>query len=114
MTADDFRDPPKRKRLVREAEIEQYGNDAVKAHDGIPYKFVSPQRASVPDRLNLFPIPPEHRAIVEKYIMFVEYKRPGEKPTGPQLREHALLREMGFKVAVIDSKAGVDEEFPSR
>lgn len=103
----------KTKRKVREADIEAYGGDCVKDLGGIPYKFTSPGRAAVPDRLNLLPIPPEHRELVARYVRFAEYKRPGEKPTGPQQREHERLRALGFYVAVIDSKAAADTEFPN-
>jgi hypothetical protein len=67
---------------------------------GIAYKFTSPSRRSVPDRLCLLP---GGKAI------FVELKAPGKKPTEGQLREHKRLRALGFQVDVIDSKEGVDE-----
>lgn len=103
----------KPKRKVRESEIEAYGGERVKDLGGVPYKFTSPGRAAVPDRLNLLPIPAEHREIVSRYVRFAEYKRPGEKPTGPQQREHERLRALGFYVAVIDSKDAADTEFPN-
>lgn len=57
------------------------------------YKFTSPGRRSVPDRLFLH----NRRAI------FVEFKRHGKRPTPSQLREHEFIRWLGFEVVVIDS-----------
>lgn len=101
----------KTKRKLREADIEEHGGDLVKGLGGIPYKFTSPARRSVPDRLNLLPIPPEHREIVARYVRFVEYKKPGEDATESQKREHKRLRDLGFYVVVIDTKEGGDLEF---
>lgn len=103
----------KKPKPIRESVIEAYGGDAVKALGGVPYKFTSPGRRSVPDRLNLLPVPEAHREIVARYVRFVEYKRPGEDATPEQKREHARLRGLGFYVVVIDTKAGVDAEFPN-
>lgn len=101
----------KTKRKLREADIEKHGGDLVKDLGGIPYKFTSPARRAVPDRLNLLPIPPEHREIVARYVRFVEYKAPGEKATASQEREHKTLRDLGYYVTVIDTKEGADQEF---
>lgn len=103
----------KTKRKLRESDIESYGGEAVKALDGVPYKFTSPARRSVPDRLNLLPIPEAHREIVARYVRFVEYKAPGKEASESQLREHERLRALGYHVVVIDSKEGVDAEFPN-
>ena len=70
------------------------------------YKFTSPGRAAVPDRLLLATIPEFLRETIARYVRFVEYKRPGEKPTAAQTREHERLRAMGFRVDVIDSVEG--------
>lgn len=69
--------------------------DRAKALGGIAYKFTSPGRRSVPDRLVLLP---------GGVVRFVELKRPGEEPTPAQLREHCRLRALGFVVEVIDNK----------
>lgn len=100
-----------RKKKLRESDIESYGGDVVKGLGGIPYKFTSPSRRSVPDRLNLLPVPEEHRAIVAKYVRFVEYKAPNVTASEAQLREHARLRDLGFFVAVVDSHDGADTTF---
>jgi len=35
--------------------------------------------------------------------LFIEYKRPGERPTEAQLKEHEKIRDKGFVVYVIDN-----------
>lgn len=87
---------------VRESVIEAHLVKRVKEMGGISYKFTSPQRRSVPDRLVLMP---------RGRLFFVECKAPGCKPTEGQAREHARMRELGFLVAVIDSLEGVEELF---
>jgi len=57
------------------------------------YKFTSPQRAAVPDRLYINP---------RGDISFLEFKREGVKPTPAQQREHERLRNHGVKVFVVD------------
>ncbi len=68
---------------------------AVKQSGGMALKFVSPGMAGVPDRLVLFP---------GGKISFVEMKAPGEKPRPLQRLRHEQLRDLGFRVYVIDSK----------
>ncbi|GMA48644.1 nuclease [Alicyclobacillus contaminans] len=85
---------------MRERDIETYLREQVKAAGGRAYKFVSPGNAGVPDRLVLLP---GGRAV------FVELKAPGRRPTPLQLAQHKKIAALGFEVAVIDSKAGVDE-----
>lgn len=80
---------------IRESTIEKHLVAEVKKAGGMAYKFVSPGRRSVPDRLVLLP---GGRAV------FVECKAPGEKPRPEQLREHERLRAQGFTVIVLDSK----------
>lgn len=100
---------------MREAVIERYLCEQVKAIGGIAYKFTSPAHRSVPDRLVLtkglkvgvdFV---DGTASFDPGIVFVELKAPGKKPTPGQLREHKRLRDLGFRVEVIDSKEGVDK-----
>lgn len=76
---------------------------SVKDQGGISYKFVSPSRRSVPDRLDLRPIPMAVRHVVAQYVRFTECKRPGEVPTPSQHREHERLRALGFTVDVVNS-----------
>lgn len=92
------------KRIPRERDVERAGNDTARKHDILHLKFVSPGRTSVPDRLVLAEVPLFLRETLARYVRFIEYKRPGEKPTPAQLREHERLRKMGFAVDVIDNK----------
>lgn len=98
-------------RELKEVDIEVRISDRVKALGGIPFKFTSPSRRSVPDRLCLLPVPEHHRAIVRQYVRFVEAKKPGAVATASQHREHERLRALGFYVIVIDTKPGADAEF---
>ena len=58
------------------------------------YKFTSPARAAVPDRLMILP---------GGTCFFVEFKRSGLEPTPSQEREHIRLRKQGVPVYVIDN-----------
>ncbi|MGL9751795.1 MAG: VRR-NUC domain-containing protein [Symbiopectobacterium sp.] len=80
---------------IRESTIEKHLVAEVKKAGGMAYKFVSPGRRSVPDRIVLLP---------GGRMVFVECKAPGEKPRPEQLREHERLRALGFTVVVLDSK----------
>lgn len=92
-----------------EKDVEAKLVECVKAKRGMAYKFVSPARRNVPDRLILMPIPEEYRELVARYVRFVECKRPGGKPTDGQVREHNRLRAMGFQVEIVDTKEGAFE-----
>ncbi|OZI23722.1 hypothetical protein CAL26_09835 [Bordetella genomosp. 9] len=94
---------------MRESLIEAHGLRLLTAAGQLFLKFTSPARRSVPDRIRLAPIPPEHRELVARYVSFVELKATGKKPTAAQEREHARLRALGYDVRVIDSKAGVND-----
>lgn len=60
------------------------------------YKFTSPNRAAVPDRLFITP---------DGGFFFIEFKREGQKPTPPQEREHTRLRGHKVPVFVVDNVA---------
>ena len=83
-----------------EKEIEAHLTRRVSERGGIAYKFTSPQRRNVPDRLVLLP---------GGSALFVECKRPGAKATAAQKREHERMRALGFAVAVVDSKEQIEE-----
>lgn len=85
---------------MREKIIEEYLRDEVKAQGGRAYKFTSPGNDGVPDRLVLLP---------EGKVAFVELKAPGKQPTKLQKLQQKRIRDLGFEVLNIDSKAGVDE-----
>ena len=79
----------------RESLIEKHLVAEVKKAGVVAFKFVSPGRRSVPDRIVLLP---------GGRLVFVECKAPGKAPRADQLREHERLRELGFTVVVLDSK----------
>lgn len=58
------------------------------------YKFTSPSRRSVPDRM-----------LITKagVVFFIEFKRKGEKPTASQEVEIAKIRAQGVQVNVVDN-----------
>jgi hypothetical protein len=58
------------------------------------YKFTSPARVGVPDRM--FAMPHQH-------LFFIEFKRPGAKPTPVQEREARKLVNCGFAVYLVDN-----------
>lgn len=91
------------KEMMLEKQIELRGCNYAKEKGVAAYKFTSPNRHSVPDRLQLAVIPDELRELIGKYVCFVEYKKGGVKPSHAQLREHARLKEMGFRVEVVDN-----------
>lgn len=91
---------------LREADVEKHHVNNIKREGGISYKFTSPARRSVPDRLDLLPIPAAVRHVVAQYVRFTECKRPGAKPTEAQAREHERLRALGYRVDVVDDIEG--------
>ncbi|MFL0197368.1 VRR-NUC domain-containing protein [Clostridium sp. WILCCON 0269] len=85
---------------MRERDIEKYLVDKIRNAGGKAYKFVSHGNAGVPDRLVLLP---------GGKIIFVELKALGREPTPLQLVQHRRIRNLGFKVLVIDNKQAVDD-----
>lgn len=77
-----------------ERDIEKKVCDYAKDRGYLAYKFTSPSRAAVPDRLFIGPT---------GHMWFVEFKQGGKKPTPAQEREHHRLRQQGVEVWVIDS-----------
>ena len=78
---------------MREKNIEQKLVKAVKNAGGIAPKLTCPGYDGMPDRLVLMP---------EGRIGFVEVKAPGKEPRPLQVRRHEMLRNLGFKVYVLD------------
>lgn len=77
-----------------EKHIEAKVCDYAKQRGLLVYKFTSPARAAVPDRLFILP---------GGRMFFCEFKREGQKPTIPQEREHLRLRQHKVSVFVIDN-----------
>ena len=74
--------------------IEQKLVTETRKKGGLAVKFVSPSFSGMPDRLVRLP----HGA-----MGVVEVKAPGKKPRRLQVSRHAMLREMGFQVFVLDA-----------
>lgn len=77
-----------------EREIERKLVAKTRAKGGIAPKITSPGFDGMPDRLILLP---------GGRMAFAELKAPGKKPRPLQEARHRLLRQLGFKVYVIDS-----------
>ena len=77
-----------------EKQIEAKVCDYAKSKGVLAYKFTSPARAAVPDRLFIAP---------DGRVWFCEFKRAGAKPTAAQDREHTRLRQQNVNVFVIDN-----------
>jgi hypothetical protein len=80
--------------MKSEKQIEQKLVTETRKKGGLAVKFVSPSFSGMPDRLVLLP---------HGVMGFVEVKAPGKKPRLLQVSRHAMLREMGFQVFVLDS-----------
>ena len=68
--------------------------DYAKTQNVLIYKFTSPSRMAVPDRMFVRP---------DGVIFFIEFKRAGQKPTPAQDREHNRLRGHKVNVFVVDN-----------
>lgn len=80
-----------------EKKIEQIVCDYAKSRGCLVYKFTSPARAAVPDRMFIAP---------GGKVFFIEFKREGQKPSVPQEREIARLKAQGVYATVVDSAEG--------
>lgn len=80
---------------MREKTIEQKFREAVRNAGGLALKFTSPGWDGMPDRLALLP---------GGRMAFVEVKAPGKNPRPLQLARHRTLRQLGFRVYVLDDE----------
>ena len=83
-----------------EKNIESYFKKQLEKRGALVIKMNTFHFRGFPDRMVLLP---------EGRIFFAELKRPGEKPRTSQGAVHRMLRKLGFRVYVIDSKEGVME-----
>jgi Holliday junction resolvase len=86
--------------MILERDIENYLVKRAKEAGGVAYKFTSPSRRGVPDRVCVFP---------NGCLIFVECKAPKKKPTVLQVKEIEKLRNLGQEVFVVDSKETIDD-----
>lgn len=77
---------------MRESKIESVVCKYASDHGWLVFKFSAPNHRGVPDRL----------MIKDGVTVYVEFKAPGKKPTGLQLRTHDKIRKAGATVLIID------------
>lgn len=78
---------------VRESTVERRFTLLARRHGGVAFKWVSPGRAGVPDRILMLP---------GGRLFLVELKRPGGRPRPLQVAMHRRLAALGFPVHVVD------------
>lgn len=85
---------------ISEKDIEYAVGRHGKKTGWLNYKFQSPNNRGVPDRIFMR----------GGTILFIEFKRPGAKPSRLQKRVHSQIREHGgFDTHVVDSiEAGIE------
>lgn len=84
---------------VTEKQVEAYLRDEVKKRGGIAYKWVSPGRHGVPDRIVVMP---------ENKIIFMEVKSDKGVMTDNQIREMERLLKLGCRYFTVYGKTDVD------
>lgn len=77
-----------------EKAVERKLVEMCKENGALCIKLLTYQFIGLPDRMCLFP---------NGVIIFIELKTTGEKPRKIQLSVHKKLRELGFRVEVIDT-----------
>lgn len=86
---------------MRESEIERYLKKQVETNGGKCWKWVSPGRRGVPDRIVIMP---------GGVVAFVELKAPGKKERPDQEHVQKILRDLGCHVySAVDSREKVDK-----
>lgn len=75
--------------IRRESAVEREGNAYAKKRGWKVMKFVSPALRAVPDRLYL-----RRKGDVSRTV-FIEWKRPGERPSPQQMKRGRELQENG-------------------
>ena len=86
-------------KIMRERDVEQKLRREVEKRGGRCFKFLS-SVSGVPDRILLLP---------GGLVIFVELKKEGEKPRKLQEVQMRKIRELGFRVRVVDSEQGIQE-----
>jgi hypothetical protein len=78
---------------MRERDIEGTVCTYAESHDCLTYKFTSPARRNVPDRIIITP---------SGVVYMIEFKAPGKGATEAQIREHKRLKRNYVPVFVVD------------
>ena len=77
-----------------ERDIEKRVKDYARSKGFLAYKFTSPAHIGVPDGLFISPV---------GFVIFVEFKQTGKKPTAMQQREIDRINQHGVLAMVVDS-----------
>lgn len=85
--------------METEKQVESYLKQKVEETGGLCYKFMSPGRVAVPDRICVFP---------SGLLAFVECKGNKGKLTPKQKREVHRLQDLGHYAFLVNSKYHVD------
>ncbi len=85
---------------MTEKQLEMYFVKEMEKHKCIAWKFVSPGRAGVPDRIVILPF---------GTVIFVELKAPGKNLRPIQRLRFKELEEQCIDVWLIDSKEKIDK-----
>jgi hypothetical protein len=90
----------KKRRMLIESEklLDRKLSAALKKLGGWSIKLLATHVTGLPDRLCLLP---------NGVLFFAEIKTTGKKPKPVQLSVHKKLRELGFKVVVIDKSEDI-------
>lgn len=94
---------------MRESTVEAHLHKQVVAAGGWTYKFTSPGRRNVPDRIVIWP--EAYTRLLDgkaARVDFVECKAPRKKARPAQVREHVRLKKLNCEVLVLDTKKKVD------
>lgn len=86
--------------IESEKVIERKLVEAVKANGGMCIKLLCDNLLGLPDRMVLMP---------HSKIAFAELKTTGQKPRRIQVFMHNRLRNLGFRVEVIDTTKGIND-----
>lgn len=90
---------------MKENVVEKHLRTRAEAHGVLCWKFTSPNRAGVPDRI----LVGKHLETGENHIVFVELKRPGKTADSLQRRAARQLGRAGATVFLADTPAAADE-----
>ncbi len=86
---------PIKRNVITEKNIEQYLVKQINLLGGRTYKFVSPGKRAIADRICIIPY---------GIIVFVECKRPGKEPTLTQFKELDFLINLGAWATWVGNK----------